>query len=107
LTTLVHQRYLLANPASELVIPRRIKHLPRDVLSAEEAERVLSRPDLTDPLGLRDRVILKTFYATAIRRVGFVRLRLSDLDLGRVAALIREGKGGQQRAVPLGERCQA
>lgn len=104
---LVQQRYILANPASELVIPRRIKHLPRDILTADEAERVLSEPDLTDPLGVRDRVILETFYATAVRRVELVRLRLPDLDLGRGAAIIQEGKGGQQRAVPLGERCQA
>lgn len=104
---LVQQRFLLANPASELVIPRRIKHLPRDILTAEEAERVLGMPDLADPLGVRDRVILETFYATAIRRVELVRLLLQDLDLGRGAAIIQEGKGGKQRAVPLGERCQA
>jgi integrase/recombinase XerD len=104
---LVQQRYLLANPASELVIPRKIKHLPRDVLTAEEAETVLRQPDLTDPLGLRDRVILETLYATGVRRFELAALRLHDLDLARGAALIREGKGGRQRAVPLGERCQA
>ena len=104
---LVQQRYLLANPASELVVPRKIKHLPRDILTASEAETVLSQPDLTDPLGLRDRVMLETFYATAMRRVELVALKLHDLDLARGAAMIREGKGGRQRVVPLGERCQA
>jgi integrase/recombinase XerD len=104
---LVQQRYLLANPASELVIPRKIKHLPRDILSAEEAEAVLRQPDLTEPLGLRDRVILEAFYATAMRRIELVALKLRDLDLSRGAAMIREGKGGRQRVVPLGERCQA
>jgi integrase/recombinase XerD len=104
---LVQQRYLLANPASELVIPRKIKHLPRDILSAPEAEAVLRQPDLTEPLGLRDRAILETFYATAMRRIELVALKLHDLDLARGAAMIREGKGGRQRVVPLGERCQA
>jgi len=104
---LVQQRYLLANPASELVIPRKIKHLPRDVLSAEEAETVLAQPDLTDPLGLRDRAMLETFYATAMRRLELVALKLPDLDLARGAAMIREGKGGRDRVVPLGERGQA
>jgi integrase/recombinase XerD len=42
---LVRERHLFANPASELVIPRKITTLPRDILSAEEAERVLAQPD--------------------------------------------------------------
>jgi integrase/recombinase XerD len=104
---LVQQRYLLANPASELVIPRKIKHLPRDILTAAEAETVLRQPDLTDPLGLRDRVMLETFYATALRRFELAGLKLFDLDLARGAAMVRQGKGGRDRVVPLGERCQA
>ena len=104
---LVQQRYLLANPASELVIPRKITHLPRDILTAEEAERVLRQPDLTDLLGLRDRVILETLYATGIRRFELVSLKLYDLDRGRGTAMIRQGKGKKDRVVPLGERCQA
>lgn len=104
---LVLQRHLLANPASEIVIPRKIKHLPRDILTAQEAERVLAEPDLTTLLGLRDRVILETFYATGLRRMELVELKLYDLDRERAAAMIREGKGGKDRVVPLGERCQA
>lgn len=104
---LVGRRYLLANPASELVIPRKIKHLPRDILTAQEAETVLREPDLTTLLGLRDRAILETFYATGMRRIELLALKLYDLDLERGAAMIREGKGRRDRVVPLGERCQA
>ena len=104
---LVGRRYLLANPASEIVIPRKIKHLPRDILSAEEAERVLAEPDLTTLLGLRDRAMLETFYATGMRRIELLALKLYDLDLVRGAAMIREGKWGRDRVVPLGERAQA
>jgi len=34
------------------------------VLTAEEAERVLERPNVADPIGLRDRAILETLYST-------------------------------------------
>jgi integrase/recombinase XerD len=104
---LVARRYLVANPASELVIPRRIKHLPRDILTAQEAEAVLRQADLTTLLGLRDRAILETFYSTGVRRIELLALKLYDLDLERGAAMIREGKGRRDRVVPLGERCQA
>jgi integrase/recombinase XerD len=104
---LVQQRYILANPASEIVIPRKITHLPRDILTAEEAEQVLRQADLTEPLGLRDRVILETLYATGIRRFELMELKLYDLDLERGSAMIRQGKGKKDRVVPLGERCQA
>src|ERR1019366_10737967 len=33
------------------------------VLTAEEAERVLERPNVTEPIGLRDRAILGTVHA--------------------------------------------
>ncbi len=41
------------------------------MLSAEEAERVLALPDLSDPLGLRDRAMMELLYATGIRRVAW------------------------------------
>ena len=104
---LVARRYLVANPASELVIPRRIKHLPRDILTVAEAETILRQADLTTVLGLRDRAMLETFYATGMRRIELLALKLYDLDLDRGAAMIREGKGRRDRVVPLGERCQA
>jgi integrase/recombinase XerD len=104
---LVRERYILANPASELVIPRKVTQLPRDILTVEEAEQVLRQPDLTDPLGLRDRTILEVLYATAIRRLELVALELRDIDLKRGTLMVRQGKGLKDRYVPLGERAQA
>ena len=104
---LVRERYLLANPASELVIPRKITHLPKDILSAEEAERVIQQPDLTDPVGIRDRAILEMLYSTAIRRFELIELKLYHLDLVKGTIFIVQGKGKKDRVVPLGERCQA
>jgi integrase/recombinase XerD len=101
---LCRESYLLGNPASELTLPRAGFHLPRAVLTLEEAEAVLALPDLTTPLGLRDRALLELLFATGIRRAELSRLTLSDLDLKGGTLLVRQGKGGKDRIVPTGER---
>jgi len=93
-----------SNPAQELVLPRRPHRLPRGALSAEEAERVLAQPDVTTPMGLRDRAMLETLYSTGIRRLELIHLELPDVDAGRGVLFIREGKGRKDRVVPIGER---
>ncbi|UOG65994.1 hypothetical protein MAL04_20105 (plasmid) [Leptospira noguchii] len=47
------------------------KEIPHNVLSVEEAEKILSVPDVTDVLGLRDRAMLETVYSTGIRRMAW------------------------------------
>ena len=104
---MARQNYLLHNPASELLLPRFEHRLPKYVLSADEAERVLSQPDTTNSSGLRDRAILETFYATGMRRMEVARLKLHDLDADRGTVMVRMGKGKKDRHIPIGERAQA
>ena len=93
-----------ANPAADLELPRKpYRSLPK-ALSLPEVEAVLNVPDVTDPLGIRDRAILETLYATGIRRAEVVRLDVDDLDRGRGVLTVRKGKGGKDRVVPVGER---
>ena len=101
---LARQRHLGCNPAAELELPRLPKRLPRTVLTAREAELVLEGPDLAHPLGVRDRAILELLYSTGVRRAECAGLQLTDIDLARLVVLVREGKGGRDRFVPLGER---
>jgi len=101
---LCRQRLLEANPASELELPKRGKSLPKDTLSIPEVESVLSVPDITNPLGLRDRAMLETFYSSGIRRSELARLILGDLNMDNGTLFIRQGKGGNDRVVPIGNR---
>jgi len=94
---------LLANPASEIELPRFETRLPRAVLTASEAEQVLMQPDITTLLGMRDRAILETFYSTGMRRMELVNLRIYDVDSSGTVT-IRQGKGKKDRIVPIGER---
>jgi integrase/recombinase XerD len=101
---LTRLRHIGCNPAAELDLPRGPKRIPRTVLSASEAERVMIEPDLVHPLGIRDRAILELLYSTGIRRAECCGLDVSDIDLVRLVVLVREGKGGRDRYVPLGAR---
>ncbi len=93
-----------ANPAADLELPRRLKRLPRVVLTAAEVERVMAAIDLSTPIGLRDRALLEVLYATGLRRMELARLETGDIDTERAVILIREGKGGKDRLIPLGSR---
>ena len=104
---LTKNNFILYNPASELELPRLEKRLPKHVLTADEADMILNQPDLEDPLGIRDRAMLETFYSTGMRRSELINLQLYDLDVDRGTILIRQGKGKKDRMVPIGERAVA
>jgi len=103
---LTRQNVLLHNPASELELPRPEKQLPQDVLTPGQVEQLLAIPDVSDPLGVRDRAMLELFYSTGIRRAELCRLELASLNAERRTLHVR-GKGKKDRIVPVGERALA
>lgn len=101
---LTRENYLLYNPASELILPKKPKHLPRHIMSLEEIEKVFQQPDTDSPQGLRDRALLELFYGTGLRRIEVVNLNLDHLDYRRNTLLVRQGKGGKDRYIPMSHR---
>jgi integrase/recombinase XerD len=104
---LTKERYLLYDPTSGLEPPREPPRLPVHVFSVAEVEQVLASVDVATPLGARDRAILEVFYSTGIRRSELAQLDLYDLDPERGCLTVRQGKGGKDRVVPIGERALA
>ncbi len=100
---LVAERVLLADPTAACALGRRQRFQPRNVLSEAEVIALLAAPDLSKPIGLRDRAILELFYSTGLRRAEVAALDLTDVDLTGGTVLVRCGKGGRSRLVPLGE----
>ncbi len=96
---LVEEEGFESNPAELLDSPKKTKKLP-EVLTIQEVELLLSAPDVTTLLGIRDRAILEFLYATGARVSETVNLRLSDVDLMRGLVRLR-GKGNKVRLVPL------
>jgi integrase/recombinase XerD len=95
---------MLFNPAAEIEMPKMGRRLPRDVLSAAEAEKILMIPDITTPVGLRNRAMLEILYSTGIRRAEMRNLDHGDIDFQGGTIFVREGKGQVDRVVPVGER---
>ena len=85
-------------------MPRPDRRLPEATLSATEVASVLRVPDISRPLGLRDRAILEVFYSCGIRRAELIALTEQDVDFERATVFVRCGKGAKDRYVPIGER---
>lgn len=99
--------YILANPASEIELPRIPPRRPPEILTVEEVEKILSLPKLDEPLGVRDRAILETLYSTGIRRKELSRVAVADVDHKAGILRVRHGKGKKERIIPIGSRALA
>lgn len=97
---LVDDGRLDVNPAVGLRQRRSARHLP-GVLSEEEIERLLAAPDVSAPLGTRDRAILELMYSAGTRASETVGLDRAHLDLDRGVARVL-GKGRKERLVAVG-----
>ncbi|MCC6870124.1 MAG: site-specific tyrosine recombinase XerD [Burkholderiales bacterium] len=89
------------DPTVRVRAPRAPRPLPK-LLSEKQVEALLTAPDAATTLGLRDRAMLETLYATGLRVSELVGLRLAQvsLDSGVVRVI---GKGSKERLVPLGD----
>lgn len=98
---MVRDGLLPHDPTLQLASPKLPRSLPKS-LSEEEVERLLEAPDTQQAIGLRDRAMLETLYATGLRVSELVTLKVSEvsLDMGVVRVM---GKGSKERLVPLGE----
>ena len=101
---LCRQNLLPANPASDLELPRSVHRLPQQALSSDELSRIFNVPDISDPLGLRDRALLELLYATGLRRGEAAKLRVDEIDFNRGVLFVNQGKGKKDRYVPIGGR---
>jgi integrase/recombinase XerD len=97
----LRERRIAADPTLKLDPPKRVPRFPK-TLSEADVEALLAAPDPSTALGLRDRAMLETLYATGLRVSELVRLKTfeANLDAGVVRVL---GKGSKERLVPLGE----
>lgn len=98
---LAKENLILHDPTVNLELPKLPRSLPRNILTAREAKKILDSIDTTAPLGLRDRAILELLYSSGIRVSELTGLTLPDLDLSQGVMAVH-GKGDKLRVVPIG-----
>ncbi|HYQ99017.1 MAG TPA: site-specific tyrosine recombinase XerD [Casimicrobiaceae bacterium] len=101
----LQQGTLRADPTARVRAPKLPRRLPKN-LAESQVEALLAAPDPETTLGLRDRAMLETLYATGLRVSELTGLKLAQvsLDMGVVRVM---GKGSKERLVPLGEEAIA
>lgn len=98
---LVFRKLSELDPTSNLDRPKPSKKLPT-VLNRDEIERLINAPDLNTELGVRDRALIETMYATGVRVSELVNIRKRDLmESENIIRVL--GKGSKERIVPIGE----
>jgi integrase/recombinase XerD len=102
---LVEEGIQRKDPTAVLLSPRLPLRLPH-ALPVREVEKLLEGFPAAGPIGIRDRALLETLYATG--------MRVSELTAFPMRALARRegyarilGKGGRERVVPIGRRALA
>jgi len=97
--------FILEDPAASVETPKFRMRLPTH-LSTEEVTRLLTQPDMSRAMGVRDRAMIELLYSTGLRVSELVNLRLSDLqmDAGSLRCI---GKGNKERMVPMGRSAVA
>lgn len=98
---LVRERLREDDPSARIDSPKLGRPLPQS-LTEDEVEALLNAPDTTTPLGLRDRAMLETLYATGLRVSELVGLTITQISLTQGVVKVI-GKGRKERLVPLGE----
>jgi integrase/recombinase XerD len=98
---LVLDKQLAESPADDLRPPKAWPSLPK-FLSLEEVDQLIAQPDVTTPLGLRDRAMFELLYATGMRVSELVKVRAVDLRLDE-EYLTCVGKGSKERIIPIGD----
>jgi integrase/recombinase XerD len=96
---------LVRDPSERLEAPKRWRTLP-EVLTVEEAEKLLVAPSLDEPLAFRDRAMLELAYGAGLRVSEWITLSIKDVMMDD--HLLRVfGKGSKERLVPIGRKAIA
>ena len=97
---------LLANlvqqdPTLHIEAPKMPRSLPK-TLSESQVEDLLHAPDVSAPLGLRDRAMLELLYASGLRVSELVNIRINEVSTQDGVVRVT-GKGSKTRLVPMGQ----
>jgi integrase/recombinase XerC len=100
---LVKQGRIPQSPAAGLRTVKREQRLPK-FLRDEEIEALMAAPDQS-PLGLRDRALLETLYASGMRAAELAGIAIRDVDFAEGCIRVI-GKGNKERVTLIGHAAE-
>lgn len=86
-----------------VVVPKKEKRLPKYITN-DDVTSIFSVPDISSPIGQRNRLILELLYGTGIRVSELCNIKIKDIDLNNKTIRIL-GKGSKERIVFYGDIC--
>ena len=98
----IRENRVSVDPCAQVRSPKQGRPLPK-AMSEQQVDDLLAAPDIQTSLGLRDRAMLETLYATGLRVSELVELTLLEVNCS-VGVVRIVGKGNKERLVPLGEQ---
>ncbi|MCK5020729.1 MAG: tyrosine-type recombinase/integrase [Candidatus Peribacteraceae bacterium] len=97
--------HTLVNLGMFIEVPRQDKKITRNYFKQEEIVKIFAAINSNTIFGFMDRVLFEFLYGTGIRINELCGILTEDVDLIKKTLLIREGKGGKERVVPLTRMC--
>ncbi len=97
----LREHILEVDPTLQIDSPKLPRSLPKS-LNEEEVENLLSAPNTSEPIGLRDRAMLELLYASGLRVSELVTIKVTEVSTQDGVVRVT-GKGSKTRLVPMGE----
>lgn len=90
------------NPAQHIKAPKQARKLPK-TLDVDQVNGLLEA-GTSSALEIRDLAMFELFYSSGLRLSELSSLDTADLDLADRSLLVRSGKGGKSRLLPIGSK---
>ncbi len=92
---------IINNPIEDIEIKLPGEKKERKILTKEEMAGFLNSINPETIMGLRNRTIFELLYATGMRIGELLRLKIKDVNVKEQVILVRKGKYGKDRYIPL------
>ena len=93
------------NPGQYIKAPKKTRKLPR-TLDVDQIKSLLEA-GTNSTIEIRDLAMFELFYSSGIRLSELAQLNLTDIDLTDKTLMVRSGKGGKSRMLPIGSKAVA
>ncbi|MDD2722419.1 MAG: tyrosine recombinase XerC [Methylovulum sp.] len=102
---LMQQSHASSNPAQHVKAPKQARKLPK-TLDVDQVKGLLEA-GTSSVLEIRDVAMFELFYSSGLRLSELSALDLTDIDLAGQSLMVRSGKGGKSRVLPIGSKAVA